>query len=330
MTSQMQAVVFPGDGSLVIADRPVPTPGPGQVLVKVHAAGLNRADLLQRAGAYPAPEGIVPDIPGLEFSGEVVESADDAGAELIGRRVMGIVAGGAQAGFVITDAAQCVTIPDSMSWAEAAAVPEAAFTAWDALCQAEASPGELVLINAIGSGVGAAGCRLAHLMGARVAGTARSVDKLTAAGQLGMDIGVSTAGISSAKDIAQALLSAGVSPDVTLELVGGDYVAADVAVAAQFGRIVVIGTMAGIKTEMNLLSLMTKRLTLKGTVLRSRTATEKAAVATSFAERWGAALEDGTLRLPVDAVFDLSGAEAAYAALDSNAIFGKAVLELPH
>lgn len=324
----MRAVIAPGDGRLELAERPDPHPGPGEVLVRVHGAGINRADLLQRAGRYPAPPGVPPDIPGLEFAGEVAELGAGVSAPTVGSRVFGIVAGGAQAELVVVHASHCAPVPADLELVAAGGLPEALVTAHDAMrTRAALAPGEHVVVHAVGSGVGTAALQLAKAWQCTVTGTARSEAKLARAAALGLDHGVLVAGEVEPSRLAQDVVAAGGAPDVVIDLVGGPYVTADVLAAAPGGRIAVVGTLAGGSATLPLLALMGKRLAVHGTVLRPRSVSEKANATAAFVREVVPLLDRGIIRPVVDAIVPLADVSDAYARLASNDTFGKVVLD---
>lgn len=324
----MRAVTIRPDGQLAIEDRPQPTPGRGEALVRVHGAGLNRADLLQRAGRYPAPPGVPNDIPGLEFSGEVERVGAHVDALVPGDRVFGIVAGGAQADYVVVPARQCARVPMELDLVNAGGVPEAFITAFDALTAANFTAGEHVLVHAVGSGVGTAAVQLAHALDGVVTGTARTATKLIEARALGLDHGVLVPTPFDARELAHEVVEQGGRADVVLDLVGGPYIGADLAAIAPKGRIVVIGTLAGSKVEVPLLGLMANRASLIGTVLRSRSPEEKEAVTREFARRVVPLFAELRIRPVIERVFPVDAVDAAYALLASDSVFGKLILDL--
>jgi len=324
----MRALVI-RDGDLAVEDRPVPEPSGTEVLVRVHGAGLNRADLLQRAGGYPAPPGVPADIPGLEFAGRVEQVGERVHALRPGDAVFGIVGGGAQAEYVLTEEGLCARVPASMDLVTAGGVPEAFITAHDALAtQGDIHPGARVLINAVGSGVGTAGLQIACAIGATVVGTARTADKLERCKAIGLAAGVLVGESFDPAALAKDMVGAGGPFDVALELAGGRYVEADVQAAAEKGRVIVVGTLAGIGAQLDLLSLMVKRLVVRGTVLRARSTHEKAAATYSFAGQVVPLLDHGVIAPIVDAILPLDDAPKAYDLLASNATFGKVILSL--
>ena len=311
--------------SLCEVDEPA-SPLASQVLVRVRAAGLNRADLMQVKGLYPPPPGVSPNIPGLEFAGEVTEVGSDVTQWSVGERVFGITAGEAQAEFLITDALHLARIPDSLTFIEAAAVPEAFITAQDAvITQAALSAGETLLIHAVGSGVGLAALQIAKAIGARVIGTSRTAAKLAKCDEFGIDAGIVTAEPLFADAVAEA--NGGRGADVILDLVGGAYFSENIKCLAAKGRLMLVGLTAGRKSEIDLGVVLQKRLTLTGTVLRGRSFDEKAAVTRKFVDEIVPLLGSGRLRPVIDRVFAAADVSAAYDHLASNESFGKVVLE---
>ncbi len=323
----MRAVVFPGDGAIEVVERPTPEPGPGQVLVRVHGAGLNRADLMQRVGLYPAPPGVPADIPGMEFSGEVAALGEGVRTLAAGDRVFGIVGGGAQAEALVVHESNCARVPEHVDLVEAGGIPEVFITAHDALrTRGGLQPGQHVLVHAVGSGVGTAVVQLAKAVGCTVTGTARTETKLDQARALGLDHGVLAPTPLDPGALAEAIVAAGGAVDVTIELVGGGYVLADISAAAKQGRIVIVGTLAGAVVDIPLFLLMAKRLAVHGTVLRARTIEEKAAAVATFVDEVGPLIDDGRVRPIVDRILPLDDALEAYDLLTSDATFGKVIL----
>lgn len=324
----MRAVVIARPGGpevLELRDVPRPEPSRGEARVRVRAAGVNRADLLQRMGSYPAPPGAPADIPGLELAGEVEALGDGATEVAVGDRVMGVVQGGAYAEHVVTHARTLVPMPAGASFREAAAVPEAFLTAFDAFTQARLAPGDVALVHAAGSGVGTAAVQLASALGATVVGTARTKEKLERAAALGLLRGV----VAEGGKFAEAVLAAtgGRGVDVVLELVGGAYVAEDLRCVAPRARIVVVGLLAGAAAELDLATLLRKRASVTGTVLRSRPLEERIEAAAAL-RRLVPLFESGRLRPVVDRALTLDEAPAAHALLARNAGFGKLVLDV--
>lgn len=305
------------DGALVVEERPDPSPSADEVVVEVTGAGINRADLLQLAGGYPAPHGWPQDVPGLEVAGRVVATGDRVTRVAAGDLAWGIVGGGAHATHVLTTEGLLAPVPDGIDPIEAGGVPEAFVTAHDALERAGFRAGDRVLVQGVGSGVGTAAVQIVKACGGSTVGTSRTPDKLERAKALGLDEGV-----LAGDDMVEAIGEV----DVVLELIGGDYLAADVRVCRPKGRIVVIGLIAGSSAELDMGLVLRKRLTIAGTVLRSRPQHEKAAAVASFDAHVAPLFADGTLRPVIDRVMPLDEIAAAYDVLSSNASFGKVVL----
>jgi putative PIG3 family NAD(P)H quinone oxidoreductase len=306
-------------------DRPLPEPGVGQIRVRVHASALNRADLMQRQGSYPAPPGAPADIPGMEYAGEV--DALGAGTTLwrLGDRVMGIVGGGAHAEFLVTHEREALPVPTGLSWENAAAIPEAFLTAYDALfTRLDVRLGERVLVHAVGSGVGTATLQLARLAGAIVIGTSRSAAKLARARDLGLDHAIDTADGDWAATVEAVVGQNAVH--AVVDLVGGNYLRGNLRVLAPRGRLAIVGLTGGRTTEMDMGMLLGKRLHVVGTVLRSRPIEEKIALAREFATRAIHFFESGRLVPVVERVFAFGEIRAAHLLLESNSTFGKVVL----
>ncbi|MEO7086201.1 MAG: NAD(P)H-quinone oxidoreductase [Gemmatimonadaceae bacterium] len=326
----MLAVVITRPGGpevLEVQERPIPVPAANEVLVRVHASALNRADLLQREGHYPAPAGSPPDIPGMEFAGEVVAAGADAGEWIEGDRVFGIVGGGANAEYLVTDARTIARVPNHLSWTDAAAIPEAFITAHDALVtQAGVRRHEDILIHAVGSGVGLAAVQLARAWSATPYGTARTADKLERAREFGLADGILVVDDPGVIVAAVERLTGGKGIDITLDLVGGPYLEPSIRASAPKARIMLIGTVAGRSATIPVGLVLGKRLTLRGTVLRSRSIDEKRAATAAFARDVVPLLEEGILRPTVDRVFPLGEIAAAHAHLASNSTFGKVVI----
>jgi putative PIG3 family NAD(P)H quinone oxidoreductase len=297
------------------------------VLVRVHASALNRADTMQRQGRYPAPPGVPANILGMEIAGEVVEAGAAVRRIEVGARVFGIVGGGGNAEFVVTHEREVALIPANLSWEQAAAVPEAFMTAHDALItQAEMRPEETVLVHAVGSGVGVAAVQLVRAFGGRCYGTARTADKIERAKALGLADGLVITGDPASIADSVARWTDGKGIDVVLDLVGGPYLPASVECAAQQGRVILIGLLAGRAANLNLGTILTRRLMIRGTVMRARSAKEKAAVTEAFARDVVPLLERGVVKPVVDRVFSLDQIREAHVLMESNETFGKIVL----
>jgi NADPH2:quinone reductase len=324
----MRALVI-AEREVRVEERPDPEPAPGEVLVRVHGAGLNRADLVQRAGFYRAPPGSPPDIPGLEFAGEVVAQGEGVTQPHIGARVFGIAGGGGQAELLAVPASQCAPVPETIDLVTAGGVPEVFVTAHDALVtQCDMKRGEVLLIHAVGSGVGTAAVQLGRATGCTVVGTARTAEKLERARALGLDHGV-----LAARDLDPAQLATDISGvidhvDVVLELVGGDYLVTDLAVTGLRGRIALVGMMAGSRTQVDLGALLMKRIRVYGTTLRGRSVEEKAAAIAAFARDVVPRLATGELVPVVSRTLPLDDGPTAYELLASDTLFGGVVLDL--
>ncbi len=319
---------FGGVDNLEIREVPDPPQTENtQVLVRVKAAGLNRADLLQVRGAYPPPAGYSPNIPGLEFAGEVVAVGHSVQNWEIGDRVFGITAGEAQAEFLVTDETLLAQIPGNLSFVEAAAVPEAFITAHDAIFTlGYLKQDETVLIHAVGSGVGLAALQLAKAKGAFVIGTSRTADKLEKCKEFGLDAAILIGnGAEFASAVEESIGGQGV--DVILDLVGAAYFQQNLESLALKGRLILVGLTSGRTAEFNLGMALQKRLTITGTVLRGRPTHEKAEVTRKFVAEVVAHLTSGKVRPTVDRVFAAGNAVAAYKYLESNESFGKVILE---
>jgi NADPH2:quinone reductase len=325
----MRALVIHEGSRLVVEDRPVPEPSADQVLVRVTGAGINRADLLQRAGRYPAPPGAPPDIPGLEFAGVVEAVGSAVTRPCAGDRVMGIVAGGGQAEYLVTAASHCARVPETLDLVDAGGIPEAFITAHDAMIvQGELRTGQTVLIHAVASGVGTAALQLAQCLGATVAGTSRSKDKLERCVEMGLDHPVRAPSGFDAATLGAEITAAAGPVDVVVDLLGGPYLGVDVAAAAGKARIIVVGLIAGARAELDMGALLTKRLVVRGTVLRSRPSDEKADATHLFEGQVVPLIARGTIRPVIDAVVSLAEAERAYDLVAADGTFGKVVLDL--
>jgi putative PIG3 family NAD(P)H quinone oxidoreductase len=326
----VRIVSHEGEGRLEVCEVARPVACTDRVRVRVHAAGLNRADLLQKRGRYPAPPGAVADIPGLEFAGEVEQTGDEVKSWKVGQRVFGITAGGAQAEYVVVPESHLALIPDSLDFAEAAAVPEVFITAHDALfTQARLQAGERVLVHAVGSGVGTAAVQLARAAGAgAVYGTARTLEKVERAREFGMDEGVVVGSDPGAFAEAVRAWTRGAGVNVLLDLVGASYLDANLDALGRRGHMILVGTLGGSTAALDYGRMMSKRLRLAGTMLRGRSTEEKAAATRRFAAHVVPLLADGRLRPVLDTTHALTQVSAAYERLESNETFGKVVIEI--
>ena len=326
----MRAAVYRGAGGpevIQIDEVPRPEAGPEQALIHVQASALNRADLNQREGHYPAPPGAPADIPGLEFAGVVEAVGSGVTAVRPGQRVFGLSGGGGQAEYLVSHERLLVPVPETLDVIQAAAVPEAFITAHDALfTQGGLAPGERVLIHVVGSGVGTAAVQLAHAAGCTVFGTARTADKLKQATELGLDYGIDSSREDFAKIIADQTGRQGVH--VLVDMVGSPFVDGNLAALATKGRMVLVGLLGGGQASLNLGVVLRKRLQITGTVLRSRPLEEKVAATRLFAERVVPQLARGLLRPIVDRVFPLEELAEAHRYMASNASFGKIVITM--
>lgn len=316
---------FGGVDGLEVRDVDDPkAPTGNEILVRVRAAGLNRADLLQRRGLYPPPEGYDPQIPGLEFAGDVAAVGEAVTKHQIGDRVFGITAGEAQAEFLLIDASLAAKVPDNLSLAEAAAIPEAFITAHDAIfTQANLQRGETLLIHAIGSGVGLAALQIANANGVTTVGTSRTDDKLERCKEFGLDHAI----VATDGKFAEAVMAATGGADVILDLVGGAYFEENLKALRLKGRLMLVGLTAGSTSSIDLGTALRKRLTIKGTVLRGRSLAEKADAVNAFAREVVPLLASGGITANVDKFFALESVKEAHEYLESNESFGKVILE---
>ncbi len=303
------------DGAVRVEEHPDPRPGAGELLVLVHAAGLNGADLLQRRGAYPAPPGAPRDIPGLELAGEVVARGPGAERFTEGDRVMAVVAGGGQAELAVVHERAAVPVPAALDWIAAGGVPETFTTAHDALfSQADLGMGERLLVHGAAGGVGTAAVQLGRAAGARVTATVRNADLRAGVAALGAEV-IDPEGFAEHGPF-----------DVVLELVGAPNVADDLAALALGGRIAVIGVGAGATAELNLLALMGKRARIHGSTLRARPLEEKAVAARAVERHVLPLFETGALQVPVAATYPLADVHDAYERFAAGGKLGKVVL----
>ena len=324
----MRAVVITKPGGpevLEVQDVETPQPVGDQVRVYVRASGVNRADLLQRAGGYAAPPGSPEHIPGLEFAGEVDAVGPLARAWKPGQRVMGLAGGGAQAEYVLAHEGLLVEIPPNLDFVQAAAVPEVFMTAHDALfTQAGLQMGERVLIHAVGSGVGTAAIQLAHAAGATVFGTSRTPGKLERAKTLGLDVALSNQDFAAT--VNRLTDSNGVH--VVLDFIGAAYMAQNLEALGMWGRIVFLATMGGAQANVNLGMLMGKRISMRGVTLRTRTLEEKLAVTRRFATHVLPLLASGKVQPVIEHVYPLHEIAAAHIVMSENRNFGKLVMSV--
>ena len=320
----MRAITYTAAGGIDVIqmrDVPAPAPGPGQIRVRVRAAGLNRADIHQRRGNYPAPPGWPSDTPGLEYAGEVESAGSSLTRWSIGDRVMGLVGGGAHAEMVVVHQDEILPIPPGMSFTDAAAIPEAFLTAWDALhIRGRLAAGERVLVHAVASGVGTAAIQVARLLGAgTVLGTSRTAAKLDRAREYGLDVAI----LSTQGTLAQAV---GEPVNVILDVFGGPAFSENLSLLALRGRLVLLGFLQGSSTSLDLSPILRKRLEVIGTVMRTRTLNERVELIKQFQEYFLPYFTGGQARPVVGAVVPMAEIARAHQAMEKDETFGKTVL----
>ena len=305
-------------------ERPVPEPGAGEVLIRVAAAGVNRPDVLQRKGLYPPPAGVT-DIPGLEVAGEVVRLGPDVREPQLGARVCALVAGGGYAQYVAAPAVQCLPVPARLSLEEAAALPETFFTVWlNVFERARLQRGETLLVHGGASGIGTTAILLGKAFDARVLVTAGSAQKCAACRELGAELAINYHEVDFVEATLRATESRGA--DVILDMVGGDYLARNVAAAALEGRIALIATQGGTKAELDLRPLMAKRLTITASTLRSQPVQNKGRLARALRENVWPLFASRGLKPVIHSRFPLADAALAHKLMESDLHIGKIVL----
>ena len=327
----MKAIVFDGTGGpdvLRLVDEPIPVIRPHDLLVRVHAAGVNRADILQRMGVY----GDRPDygdslVPGLEIAGEVAEIGPQAEGYKVGDRIMAIVGGGGYADYARVDSRMCMAIPDKLTYVQAAAIPEVFVTAHEALIHlGELKPGDWVLIHAAAGGVGSAAVQLAHAMGAKSVFTASGENRIAGVSALGGDLGVDYRKQDFQAAAMQATQGRGV--DVVIDFIGGPYLDRNLRALAPGGRLIQVGVLGGSEAILPIDLLLYRYLRIIGTVMKSRSFEEKLAMTVRFRERWLPAFETGVLHPVVDHVFPLAQAADAHRAMEVSGKFGRIILSM--
>ena len=327
MTEMMRAIEIrePGGPDVLMAvDRPRPKPGPGEVLIRVAAAGVNRPDVMQRAGYYPPPPG-ASDLPGLEVAGEVAARGPGLDGWHLGEPVCALVAGGGYAEYCVAPAPQCLPVPKGFSMAEAAALPETFFTVWTNVFERGAlQPGESLLVHGGTSGIGSTAIPLAKALGATVYATAGGPEKARACEELGADRGIDYKNEDFVEIIRDLTQGRGV--DVVLDMVGGEYVPRNLQCLAPDGRHVSIAVLGGVKATINIATIMQKRLVLTGSTLRPRSVAEKGAIAAALWAKVWPLLEAGRVRPRLFRTFPLEQASAAHALMESSQHIGKIVL----
>jgi len=309
---------------LVVASRPRPEPAPGEVLIEVRAAGVNRPDVAQRMGKYPPPPG-ASDIPGLEVAGTIVALGPAVAGWQVGDEVCALVAGGGYAEFCAAPSGQCLPVPRGLSLVAAAAIPETYFTVWTNVFErGRLSTGETLLVHGGASGIGTTAIQLAHAFEARVLATAGSAERCAACERLGAERAIN----HEEKDFVAVVREAtgGRGVDLILDMVGGDYVRRNIEALATNGRLVQISFLKGSKVEIDLQAVMQRRLTVTGSTLRPRTVAEKSAIAAALREHVWPLLERGVVRPVIFATFPLERAAEAHALLESGQHIGKIVL----
>ncbi len=313
-----------GPEVLVPVERPTPVPAAGEVLIKVAAAGVNRPDVFQRLGRYPPPPGVT-DIPGLEVSGIITEVASGAASFRVGDAVCALVAGGGYAEYCVAPAPQCLPAPRGLDLVDASAIPETFLTVWTNVFErGRLQAGESILVHGGSSGIGTAAIQLARAFGARVFATAGSADKCAACERLGAERCINYRDADFLAVVREQTAGRGV--DVVLDMVGGAYFARNVDVLATEGRLVEIATLQGAKAELNIQTIMHRRLTITGSTLRARPIADKGAIAEAVHRHVWPLLESGAIKPIVYATFPLRDASAAHRVMESSAHIGKLVL----
>lgn len=315
-----------GPEVLAPEERPVPQPGPTEVLVRVKAAGVNRPDVMQRKGHYPPPAG-APDIPGLEIAGDVIAVGPDVTRWKIGDRICALVAGGGYAEYCVADESNALSIPKGFSYVEAAALPETFMTVWHNVFERGAlKAGESVLIHGGSSGIGTTAIMLAKQFGAKVFITAGSAEKCEACRKLGADVAIDYTREDFVAVVKDATGKKGVN--LILDMIGGDYVDRNFEAAAVEGRVVQIATQKGTKVTVDLRRLMLKRLTHTGSTLRARPVADKAAIADALQTKVWPLLEAGKVKPVIDSTYPLGKASDAHARMETSLHIGKIMLEV--
>lgn len=327
-TMQAVSIAAPGGPEVLrLEQRPVPRPGPGQVLVEVAFAGVNRPDVLQRLGRYPPPPG-APDIPGLEIAGTVASAGEGAGEVLLGQPVCALVAGGGYAQYCLAEASHCLPVPAGLPLAEAAALPETLFTVWHNVFERGwAREGETLLVHGGTSGIGTTAIKLGKLLGLKVIVTCGTPAKCDAARALGADHAINY----REEDFAEAVrtITGGRGADLCLDMVAGDYTQRNLDCLAEDGRLVTIAVLGGARATIDMARLMVRRHTLTGSTLRGRPNAFKAMLTDEIARNVWPLVESGQLRPEIDRILPLAEAAAAHAAMEAGEHVGKIVLEVP-
>ena len=327
MTQTMTAIEISRPGGpdvLTPCQRPLPVPGPGQVLIRVQAAGINRPDLLQRQGLYPAPPG-ASDIPGLEVAGTIAGLGEGSNLTLLGQEVCALVTGGGYADFCLAEAPLCLPIPRGLAAEAAAALPETVFTVWHNVFErGRLAAGETLLVHGGTGGIGTMAIQMAKAQGAAVIATARSAEKAAACSRLGADHAIDTSSHDFAEEIARLTGKKGVN--VILDMVGGDYLPRNIKCLATEGRLVSIAFQKGSVAEINFLPVMLKRLTLTGSTLRIQPLADKSRMALGILETVWPWIEAGKVKPLIHARFPLTEASEAHRLMETNTHTGKIIL----
>ncbi len=316
-----------GDADVLeITERPIPEPTSGEVLIKVAAAGLNRADVMQRNGQYPPPPG-ASDLLGLEVSGTIAAVAPDVNSVAVGDEVCALLAGGGYAEYCTAAASSCLPIPKTLNIVEAGAVPETFFTVWtNVFIRGNLKRGERILIHGGTSGIGTTAIQLAAALGSQVCATAGSKEKCDAAIELGADCAINYREADFVEEIKTWTSGQGV--DVILDIVGGAYIPKNIKCLAMEGRLVIIATQGGLKSEINVLPIMLKRLTVTGSTLRSRTVSQKAEIAQELRKHAWPLLDSGDVKPVIDSIFPMTQVRDAHRRLESGTHIGKVLLQM--
>jgi len=321
------SISYPGGPDVLIPiTKPVPRPNDSEILIKVYAAGVNRPDILQRQGFYPAPKG-ASEIPGLEVSGIVVRAGKNVTRHKVGDKVCALLSGGGYAEYCTAHATNALPVPDGLSMTEAAGLPETFFTVWTNVFErGQLKPDEWLLVHGGSSGIGTTAIMLASALGSRVLTTAGTDEKCKACEALGAEKAINYITHDYVAEVKKTTQKHGA--DVILDMVGGDYIERNFKAAARDGRIVNIAFLNGSTAEVDFMPLMLKRLTLTGSTLRIRPAEEKARIAAALKEHAWPLLENGTIKPIIDSVYPLVDAGKAHAAMESGNHIGKIILEV--
>lgn len=315
-----------GPEKLAINRRPIPQPAPGEVLIKVATAGVNRPDCLQRQGGYPPPPG-ASDIPGLEVAGTIVAFGEGVTEWRMGDKVCALLTGGGYAEYCTAPVPQCLPIPAGLSLAQAAALPETSFTVWsNVFDRARLQPGETLLVHGGASGIGTTAIQLAKALGSRVFATVGGVEKMQPCLDLGAECVINYREEDFVQVVKKATNNQGVN--VILDMVGGDYVQRNLSALAVEGRLVFIAFLRGAKMELNLAPVMMKRLAITGSTLRARPVADKAPIAQALRETVWPLIANGTVKPIIDQIFPFTEAAAAHALMESNRHIGKILLQV--